>query len=115
MSPCLVLYLCAIGDICDHNVITLNCAGLFSIEARISTQLSKTSHGENEVVSASAFNMFTGYFVEFEQYFCSKTYHFTCNLGANMTTHVSEVELYIILSTLEKFKRWNLSVLITKY
>ncbi len=36
------------------------------------------------------------------------------NLGANMIEHVSEMELYIILSTLEKFERRNWTVLITK-
>ncbi len=37
------------------------------------------------------------------------------NLGANTIEHVSEIELYNILSTLEKFERWNQTVLITKY
>ncbi len=32
-----------------------------------------------------------------------------------MTEHASELELYIILATLEKFKYWNLTLLITKY
>ncbi len=44
-----------------------------------------------------------------------QTDHFTGNLGANMIEHVSDMELYIILSTLEKSDRWNWSVLITKY
>ncbi len=29
------------------------------------------------------------------------------NLGANTIKHVSEMELYIILSTLEKFECWK--------
>ncbi len=41
--------------------------------------------------------------------------HFTGNLGTNTIKHVSEMELYIILSTLEKFECWNRTVLITKY
>ncbi len=36
---------------------------------------------------------------------CTNTNHFTGNLGANTIEHVSEMELYIILSTLEMFKR----------
>ncbi len=47
--------------------------------------------------------------------FLLKTDHFTGNLGANMIGHVSEMELYVILSTLEKFELWNRTVLITKY
>ncbi len=67
------------------------------------------SCSKNEAVNSTAFNLFTRHFVEFEQYFCSKTDYFTGNLGANMIEHVSEVELYIFLSTLEKFECWNLS------
>ncbi len=37
--------------------------------------------------------------------FLLKNCHFTGNLGANMIAHVSEMESYIILSTLEKFER----------
>ncbi len=74
-----------------------------------------TSHGKNEAVNASAFNLFTGHFVEFEQCFCSKNDRFTANFGTNMIKHASEMELYIILSTLKKFERWNWIVLITKY
>ncbi len=36
------------------------------------------------------------------------------NSGANTIKHVSEMEMYIILSTLEKLEHWNLTVLITK-
>ncbi len=53
--------------------------------------------------------------LELELCLCSKTEHFTGNLGANMMEHVSEMELYNILSTLEKFECWNLTVLITRY
>ncbi len=73
------------------------------------------SHSENQAVNAATFNLFTGHFVEFEQCFCPKTDYFTGNLGANTIKHVSEMELYIILSTLEKFERWNRTVLISKY
>ncbi len=62
------------------------------------------SHSKNEAVNADSFNLYTRHFVEFEQCFCSKTDHFTGNLGANTIEHVSEIELYIILSTLEKFE-----------
>ncbi len=110
MSPCQVLSLCVIGDICHRSFIRLNFAGQFSIE----TQLSMTSHGENEAVNAAGFSLFSGHFVKFEWCFCSKTDHFTSNLGANMIKHVSEMELYIILSTLEKFEA-GIRVLITKY
>ncbi len=54
---------CAIGDLWSRSFISLNFAGLFSIEARISTHLLMMSHGENEAVNAATFNMFTGYFV----------------------------------------------------
>ncbi len=47
--------------------------------------------------------------------FCSKAGYFTGNLGTNMIEHVSEMELYIILSTLERFEHWNRTVLIIKY
>ncbi len=66
-------------------------------------------------MNAATFNLLTGHFVEFEQCFCSKTDHFIGNLGANMIDHVSEMEFYIILSTLEKFELCNWTVLITKY
>ncbi len=69
-----------------------------------------TSCSENEALNAAAFNLFTRYFVEFEQRFCSKTYYITGNLGANMIEYVSKMELYIILSTLEKFYCWNRSL-----
>ncbi len=115
MLPYLVLSVCAIGDIYHHSFISLNFADLFSIETRISTHFSMTSHGENEALNAVTFHLFTGHFVEFEQCFCSKTDYFTGNLGANTIKHVSEMELYIILSTLDKFECWNRTVLITKY
>ncbi len=35
-------------------------------------------------------------------------------LGTNMTEHKSEMELYIILATLENFECWNQTILITK-
>ncbi len=41
--------------------------------------------------------------------------NFTGNLGVNTIEHVSEMKLDNILSTLEKFERWNRTVLITKY
>ncbi len=66
MLPYLMLSLCAIGDICCLSFIGLNFAGLFRIEARISTQLCMTSRGENEAVNAIAFNLFIRQFVEFE-------------------------------------------------
>ncbi len=47
MSPYLVLSLCAISNICCHSFISLNFAGLFSIDAMISTQLSMMSCVEN--------------------------------------------------------------------
>ncbi len=47
--------------------------------------------------------------------FLLKTDYFTGNLGGNTIEHVSEMELNIILSTLEKFEHWNWTVLITKY
>ncbi len=61
------------------------------------------SCGEKEAVNAAAFNLFTGHSVEFEQCFCKINYHFMDNLRANTIEHVSEMELYNILSTLEKF------------
>ncbi len=89
MSPYLVLSQYAIGYIFHHNFISLNFADLLSIEQRISTQLSMTSHSENEALNDAAFKMFTGHFVEFERRFCSKTDHFMGNLGANTIEHVS--------------------------
>ncbi len=73
------------------------------------------SHGENEAANVATFNLFSEYYVKFKQCFCSKTDHFMGNLGANTIKHVSDMELYIILSTLEKFKHWNRTFLITKY
>ncbi len=82
--------------------------GVLSMVPRISTQLSMMSHSENDAVNAAIFNMFTWHFIEFERCFCKKTnVHFTGNLDANMIDHVSEMELYTILLTLEKFERWN--------
>ncbi len=66
-------------------------------------------------MNAAAFNMFTRHFVEFERCFCSNIDHFKGNLDENTIEHVSEMELYIILSILEKFERWNRTVLITKF
>ncbi len=71
-----------------------------------------TSSGENETLQTCHL---PGHFVEFEQCFFSKSDHFTGNLGANMIEHISEMELYIILLTLEKFECRNLTYLITKY
>ncbi len=128
MSPHHVFPLRAMGDICHHTwsypaqcangnicFISLNFVGLLCIKARISTQLSMTSYGKNEVVNAAVFNMFTGHFVAFEQCFCAKTDHFGGNLGANTIKYVSEMEFYIILSTLGKFEHWNQTVLIIQY
>ncbi len=67
------------------------------------------SCSENEASNAATFNMFTGHFVEFERCFWSKTDHFMVNLGTNVIEHVSEMELYNISSTLEKFECWNQS------
>ncbi len=105
-----------ISDICCSSFISLNFAGLFSIAARISTQLSMTSHGENEALNVATFNMFIGHFVEFERcfFFFFKLTICTSNFGANRIKHVSEMELYTILSTLDKFECWNLTGLITK-
>ncbi len=54
----------------------------------------------------ATFNMMAGrqqqHFVNFENFFGKQTGHFTSNLGSNMIEHVSRMELYIILSTLEK-------------
>ncbi len=47
--------------------------------------------------------------------FWSNSGHFMANLGANMIDHASEVELYIILPTLEMFLHCNRTVLIKKY
>ncbi len=98
-----VLCPCAIGDICHRCFISLNFAGLLSILVIISTQFTMTLHSENDSLNAVTFNMFNGYFLEFVQCFCSKTYHFTGNWGASTIEHVCEVELYNILSTLDKF------------
>ncbi len=81
----------------------------------MSTQLSMMSRSENEALNTTTLNMFTGTFVEFEWCFCSKTDHFTGILCASAIVHVSEMELYNILSTLEKFYCWNRTVLIIKY
>ncbi len=115
MSLYCMLSLCAIGNISCHSFIILNFAGLLSIVVGISTQLSMMSRNENEAFNAITFNMITEHFVEFIQCFCSKTGHFMANLGANMVKHVSEIGLYIILSTLERFEHWNRTVLIKKY
>ncbi len=117
ISLCLVLFPCVICDIhvCCRSFISLNFADLQSIIAGISTEFSMMSHSENEAVNATKFNMFTGHFVSFEWWFCSKTDHCTGNLGVNMIKHLSEMELYNILLTLEKFECWNWTVLIMKF
>ncbi len=116
MSAYFVLFVCAIDDICCHSFINLNFVALLSmlsIIAEITTQFSMTSRSENEAVNAATFNIFTKHFVEFERCFCSKTDHFSGNLDTNMIMYVSEIKLYNILSTLEEFECWNLTVLIT--
>ncbi len=71
-----------------------------------------TSHSKNEAMNAITFNMMTEHFVEFVQSFAKKT----ANLATNTIEHVSEMELYIILSTLEKLKiKMCESALITNY
>ncbi len=115
ISPYHVLSTCAISDKCCHSFINLNFVGLLRRVAEISTQFSMMPHSESEAMNASTFNMMTGHFVEFERRFCSKPVHFTANLGAITTKNVSEMGLYIIVSTLDKFERWNPTVLITKY
>ncbi len=47
--------------------------------------------------------------------FLLKTDNVMGNLAANMIERVSEMELYIILSTLEKFESRNQTILIMKY
>ncbi len=42
--------------------------------------------------------------------FAKKPDHLTDNLGTNTIEHVSEMELYTILSTLEMFESWNRTV-----
>ncbi len=79
MSQCHIFPQRAMGNItyismciCHHSFISLNSAGILSIAAKMSTQLSTMSRSENKDVNAAAFNMFTGHFVEFEQCVCSK-------------------------------------------
>ncbi len=98
-----MLSLIAIGVICRHSFISLNFTGLVNIVTGICIQFSMTSRNENEAVNAATAFAYL------------KTYHFTGNLGASIIEHVSEMELYKILSTLEKFECWNGTVLITKY
>ncbi len=45
--------------------------------------------------------------MKFERRFWSKADHFTANLGGSTIKNVSEMELYIILSILEKNLWWN--------
>ncbi len=89
--------------------ISLNFTSLLSIVAMISTQLCMMSPGEKEALNAVTFNMMTGHFVEFVQSFYSKADHVTVNLGTNTIKYVSEMGLYVILSTLETFGHLNQS------
>ncbi len=57
------------------------------------------SCNQNEAVNDATLNLFIGYFVEFEQCFCSKPDHISGNLGVKSIEHVSEMELYIIILT----------------
>ncbi len=59
-------------------------------------------HSENEARIHATSNMKDDFFMKFESRFWTKTYHFMANLGGNTIEHVSEMTLYIILSTLEK-------------
>ncbi len=86
-----------------------------SIVAVISTQLSMTSQGKDVAMNVIIFNMVTSHFMEIVQSRCSKTENLTANLDTNTIEYVSEMRLYIILSTLEKFEQWNQSVWITNY
>ncbi len=70
------------------------------------------SPGKNELCKHATLKTMTRYFVKFEQCICPKSNHFKDNLDTNTIDHISELELYIILSTLEKFKSWNWTVLI---
>ncbi len=56
-----------------------------------------TSCSKIEAVNAATFNLMTGYLVVFVRRFTI----LWPNLGAHMIDHVSEVGLYIILSTLK--------------
>ncbi len=53
--------------------------------------------------------------MKFEYCFGANTDYLTANLDGNTTEHVTEMELYIIVSTLEKNLWWNQTLLITKY
>ncbi len=46
--------------------------------------------------------------------FYSNSSDSTAKFGATKTEHASEMELVIILATLENFERWNQTLLITK-
>ncbi len=78
----------------------MNVASLLSLAAVISTQFSMMSCSENEAV-----NVWSLYDV-----FVKKNWPFYGQFG-----HKSEMDLYNILSTLEKFECWNRTVLIRKY
>ncbi len=74
------------------------------------------SCSENEVCIHATSNMKDDFLWNLNTvYIFFKTDNFTANLGGNMLEHVSEMELYIILSTLEKKLWWNQIVWITKY
>ncbi len=102
------------GDICCHTfcyfhapsviyvtiVFSLNFVDLISIAAVISTQFSMMSHNENEAVNAATFRCFA---------------QKLAILWAIWPEIQSEMALYNILSTLEKFEHRNRTVLITKY
>ncbi len=122
-------YLCPLhakSDICCHTLCYLNdickiyqfeIAGLLSIVAVISAQYFMTSHSEIIWGFVCCHFLYDdGTFCQVcTILFCKTTDHFTANLGANMIGHVSEMGLYIIWTTLEKFESWNQTLLITKY
>ncbi len=107
MSLSNVLFLCAIGDICCLRIISLNFAGLLQQSVLKSAQFPMMSPARTRLCTQTTFKTMTRHFVEFVWYLGWKSDHFMAHLGENSIEYVSEMEMYIILSTLEKFECWN--------
>ncbi len=131
MSPCYIISLCIKGNIFFPAVCYL-CVLLviyvtwkyyqFEFHKCTALKVSKISNDFNwnqseddEAWKPESFNMMTRHFVEFVWCFCLKKTWSFYGQSTNMVEYASEMELFMILPTLESCLCWNLTDLITKY
>ncbi len=78
-------------------------------------RLRKRAKNQREVnISTSAIMEDMKLFCQVWMEFWSNSNDSMANLGTDTTEHASEMELYIILATLENFECWNQILLITQ-